>query len=195
MSRTDLNAPASESMLLVMDCQAPMLGAIADADSLLSRTAQALATARTRGAHVGYLHVAFEDSDYDKVPAANKVFAPLAQARFLRAGTPESQVHPDVAPLAGDTVVRKTRVGAFSTTDLEEQLRSKGVRTLFLAGISTSGVVLSTVRDAADRDYRLVVLSDATADPDPEVHRLLIEKVFPVQADVLTTADIASVLS
>lgn len=54
-----------------------------------------------------------------------------------------------------------------------------------LAGIATSGVVLSTVRQAADPDYRLVVLADGCLDPDPEVHRVLTEKVFPRQADVV----------
>jgi nicotinamidase-related amidase len=55
-----------------------------------------------------------------------------------------------------------------------------------LTGIATSGVVLSTVREAADKDYRLTVLSDGCADLDPEVHSVLMGKVFPRQADVLT---------
>lgn len=91
--------------------------------------------------------------------------------------------------------MRKTRVGAFSTTDLAEQLRKRGIDTLILAGISTSGVVLSTVRDAADRDFRLVVLSDACADPQPDVHALLMHKVFPSQADVITTGQLDKMLS
>jgi nicotinamidase-related amidase len=90
--------------------------------------------------------------------------------------------------------VRKTRVGAFSTTDLEQQLRDRGVDTLVLAGISTSGVVLSTVRDASDRDYRLFVLSDATADRDPAVHAFLIEQVFPRQAEVITLGELEELL-
>jgi nicotinamidase-related amidase len=87
-------------------------------------------------------------------------------------------------------VVRKTRFGAFSTTDLYASLRARDINTLVLAGISTGGVVLSTVRHAADEDYRIYVLADATADPDPEVHRVLIEKVLPYQADVITTDDL-----
>jgi nicotinamidase-related amidase len=54
-----------------------------------------------------------------------------------------------------------------------------------LTGIATSGVVLSTLREAADRDFRLTVLSDACLDADPEVHRVLVEKVFPRQSEVL----------
>jgi nicotinamidase-related amidase len=53
-----------------------------------------------------------------------------------------------------------------------------------LAGIATSGVVLSTLRQAADLDYQLTVLADGCLDADPEVHRVLLEKVFPRQAEV-----------
>jgi nicotinamidase-related amidase len=60
---------------------------------------------------------------------------------------------------------------------------------LVLAGIATSGVVLSTLRQAADLDYRLTVLADGCLDADPEVHRVLLEKVFPRQAEVVGIAD------
>ena len=55
------------------------------------------------------------------------------------------------------------------------------------SGIATSGVVLSTVRHAADADYRLLVIGDCCSDQDEEVHRVLLSKVFPRQADVVTT--------
>ena len=76
------------------------------------------------------------------------------------------------------------RVSAFAGSDLEVILRSLRIDTLVLTGIATSGVVLSTLREAADKDYGLVVLSDACLDADPEVQRVLIEKLFPRQADV-----------
>jgi nicotinamidase-related amidase len=91
-------------------------------------------------------------------------------------------------------VVRKTRVGAFSTTDLDQQLNDRGITTLILAGVSTSGVVLSTVREAADRDYRIYVLADASADRDPHVHAVLTEKVLPMQAHLITVADLPGLI-
>ena len=63
-----------------------------------------------------------------------------------------------------------------------------GVTTLILAGLQTSGVVLSTVRDAADKDYRLILLSDCIHDPDEELHAVLMGQVFPRQADIITVA-------
>ena len=113
----------------------------------------------------------------------------------MHADSPATAVHESVAPEPGDLLVRKTRVGAFSTTDLAQQLADRGIDTLILAGISTSGVVLSTVRDGADRDYALYVLSDATADPDASVHACLMEKVFPRQADVITVAQFEGLLA
>ena len=91
------------------------------------------------------------------------------------------------SPPSRGSVVTKRRVGAFSTTDLEVLLRANHITTLAMFGISTSGVVLSTVRWAADMDYQIIVVSDACADFDEEVHRVLTGKVFPGQATVVTT--------
>ncbi|HWF24091.1 MAG TPA: isochorismatase family protein, partial [Solirubrobacteraceae bacterium] len=63
-----------------------------------------------------------------------------------------------------------------------------------LAGISTSGVVLSTVRDAHDKDYRLIVLADLCADRDAQVHEVLTSKVFPRQAEVISGAELPGLL-
>ena len=92
-------------------------------------------------------------------------------------------------------MVVKKRVSAFSGSDLEVLLRSLDVTHLVLTGIATSGVVLSTLREAADKDYRLTVLADGCLDADEEVHRVLIEKVFPRQAEVVSVDEWASRLS
>jgi nicotinamidase-related amidase len=68
-------------------------------------------------------------------------------------------------------------------------LRANNIETLVMFGIATSGVVLSTLRHAADADYQLVVIKDCCSDRDPEVHRVLTEKVFSRQAKVITAAE------
>ncbi len=183
--------------LLVMDYQPAILGLVPNggADKLLDRANLALAFARANGITVGYVRVAFAEADYRAIPETNKSFFALsARPGFLQQDSAESGIDPRVGPAPEDTVVRKVRVGAFSTTDLETQLRRKRIDTLILAGISTSGVVLSTVRDAADRDYRLYILSDACADTDTEVHEVLMQKIFPRQAHVVTVADLPGLL-
>lgn len=90
--------------------------------------------------------------------------------------------------ISGDIVLTKRRLGAFAGTELEALLRSRGVTKLVLAGISTSGVVLSTLRWASDLDYDVTVLSDCCGDRDEEVHSMLMAKVFPRQATVINSA-------
>ena len=67
--------------------------------------------------------------------------------------------------------------------------------TLILMGHSTSGVILSTVRLAADPDYQLLVAEDACTDRDLEVHRLLMEKVFPRQGTVVSSKEMVEALA
>jgi nicotinamidase-related amidase len=184
----------ARSALLVMDYQVDIVQLAPEPDALVARMAAAIALARSAGVAVGYVRVAVTDADRAAVPDRNKSFSALATSDRLTDGTPGATIHPAVAPEAGDIVVRKIRVGAFSTTDLAAQLADRGIDTLILAGISTSGVVLSTIRDAADHDYRLIVLADCCADPDPEVHRILTERVFPRQADVVDSTELAGMI-
>ena len=181
--------------LLVMDYQQAIVEMIDDSDTLVARAAEAIDLLRARGGHVGYVRVAFTDADLENIPPTSGMGARIAAGpqAFLD-DSPTTQIDERVAPRVGDIIVRKTRVGAFSTTDLAQQLSDRGIDTLILAGISTSGVVLSTVRDASDRDYRLFVLADATADRDPSVHACLMEKVFPRQAEVIAVAELEELL-
>jgi len=190
-----LKIDAERAALLVMDYQNGIVGSIENSSALVATAKQAIHTARDRGVHVAYVHVAFTDAEFNAVPQNNKGFsAAKSSGRDFRVDSPATAIDERIAPKGGDIVVRKIRVGAFSTTDLAEQLRARNIDTLILAGISTSGVVLSTVRDAADRDYRLIVLSDACADPQADVHKLLMEKVFRRQADVINTAELEDLL-
>lgn len=181
--------------LLLMDYQAGIVERIDDPDDLIARAQKALAAARAAGATVGYVRVAFTDADLAAMPDG----APMARVKAMPPGSmdadaPSTQIDERVAPRDGDIVVRKTRVGAFGTTDLDEQLRARGVDTLVLAGISTSGVTISTLIEAHDRDYRLLVLADATADPDTELHASLIEGFFPKRAEMIEVGDLEVLL-
>jgi nicotinamidase-related amidase len=184
----------SQCALLVMDYQPVVLGPVSEADKLVGNAREAIDIVRRHGGRVGFVRVAFEDEEYAAVPATNRAFFGVAARRQLHASAPATALHPDLAPLRGDIVVRKTRVGAFNTTNLDEQLTNLGVTTLILAGLHTSGVVLSTVRDAADRDYRIVLLSDCIHDPDEELHAVLMGQVFPKQADIITVSELDALL-
>jgi nicotinamidase-related amidase len=177
----------TEQALLVMDVQNGIVERYGEGDeSLLSTLGQAVSGARAAGVAVIFVRVAFREGAPEVNPR-NAMFARLAGSPSMSQEAPETQVHAALGAHPDDIVVVKKRVSAFSGSDLEVVLRSLGVERLVLTGIATSGVVLSTLRQAADMDYGLTVCSDGCADSDTEVQRVLTEKVFPRQAEVTTT--------
>ena len=178
----------SNTALLVMDVQAGIVGMLPDSQSILVTTAKAIAHARAKKIPVIYVVVGFRQGG-PEISMNNKSFS-VSKERLAGANMEEfMKVHPDVAPTAGEVTVIKRRVSAFTGSDLEVVLRAFGVTHVVLTGISTSGVVLSTTREASDKDYRITILSDCCADGDEEVHRVLMTKVYPRQAEVLTSAE------
>ncbi len=182
-----------QTALLVMDFQQGIVGRMPDVGPLLERVRQAIADVREHGGTVGYVRVAFTEQDWAAIPA-RAMFSSVGQNRLMHHEDPSTAIHDALAPEPGDIVVRKTRVGAMFTTDLDQQLRDRGIDTLVLAGLSTSGVVLSTLIEATDRDYRLYVLSDGTDDPDPETRDVLLAKVFPRRAQIIDTGTLRALL-
>ncbi|MGW7424023.1 cysteine hydrolase family protein [Streptomyces sp. NPDC054813] len=179
--------------LLVMDVQQVVTDRF-EADDYLPRLATAIDAARAGGVPVIYVVVGFRPG-YPEISSRNKIFGAMpSRAAGLAGDAPATQVHPDVAPAPGETVVTKRRVSAFAGSDLDLVLRAGEIDHLVLTGIATSGVVLSTLRQAADLDFELTVLSDGCLDSDPEVHRVLTEKVFPKQAEVTTVDGWAATL-
>jgi nicotinamidase-related amidase len=173
----------ARSALLIMDVQPEIVARFGD-PGLTERLARAAAAARAAGVLVIYVKVGFRDG-HPEISPRNRLFAPIAQTGGFVEGL-SSELHPALAPQPGDVVLTKRRVSAFAGSDLDVVLRAGGFDALTLAGIATSGCVLSTLRQAADLDFSLTVLSDGCIDDDEEVHRVLCEKVFPGQADVLT---------
>jgi nicotinamidase-related amidase len=147
-----------------------------------------LSAARAAALPVIFVRVAFRDGA-PEVSARNQSFATHAKSDVFAENGHATQVHPRLVPLAGEIIVTKRRVSAFAGSDLDVVLRAQGIDSLVLTGIATSGVVLSTLRQAADLDFRITVLHDACADSDEEVHRVLTQKVFPRQASVMSAGE------
>ena len=178
----------NNTALLVMDMQTSILGRLPDSTTFISNVARAIEHARHKKLPVIYVVVGFRQG-LPEVSPNNKSFS-ANKASLASANMEEwSKIHPGIAPVNGDIIVTKRRISAFTGSDLEVVLRAFGIQHLVLTGIATSGVVLSTTREAADKDYRLTIISDCSADADEEVHRVLTTKVFPRQADVLTLED------
>jgi nicotinamidase-related amidase len=180
-----INSP-SKSALLVMDMQNSVVSRFVDNKKALLPFQKAIEAARSHAIPVIYVRVAFR-AGYPEISPRNKMFGGIA-SRTGSTAAPEAaiQIHESVQPRPDELIVTKVRVSAFAGSDLEVILRANQIDTLILSGIATSGVVLSTLREAADKDYALKVLSDACIDADPEVQRVLIDKVFPRQAEVVS---------
>ena len=185
-----LSLDPARTAVLSMDLQAGIVSIYVKDQELLARAASVLQRARASGMRIIHVQVGFRPN-LPEVSSRNLLFAAIKSSpqhqRLFR--SPTGAIHAAVAPEPDDIVVTKHRVSAFAGTDLEMILRANDIETLVLFGIATSGVVLSTLREAADADYRLVVIKDCCADLDPELNSCLLDKLFPAQAQILTASE------
>lgn len=136
---------------------------------VLANTAAAIAAARAADARVGYVRVGFSP-DYRECPPASPIFSGARANGIFQLGTHGTEVHPAVAPQAGDFDIIKHRVSPFYATSLEAILRANGIERIVLCGVSTNGVVHSGAREAHDRDYEVVILEDCCAGVTADEH-------------------------
>jgi nicotinamidase-related amidase len=191
---TKFSLDRKATAILAMDFQTLIVdGYAADKDLLMSRTAKLLGAARGAAMMVIHVVVGFRPG-YPDVSERNLSFRSIRESGRFAVGDVNAEIHAAVARRPDEIVVTKHRVSAFAGTDLEMILRANGIDTLVLTGVATSGVVLSTLRHAADADYRLLVVDDCCSDADAEVHRILMDKVFPRQAVVVQADEIIDAL-
>ena len=168
--------------LLILDFQIG-IGDQPYAKSAAQRAAAALRAGRARSLPVVFSKVKFR-AGYPEIADSNKAFALIKMKNLFPPDT--SKVISVLEPGHDEIVVDKDRFCAFSGNDLKEVLRAGGIRHLVMAGVATSGVILSTFTMAADEDYSLTILSDACADPKASLHEELMRNLFPRSATVLT---------
>ncbi len=179
---------AKKTAFLTLDFQKGILANFPNVDSAVSMAAKALEFARKN--HFLVIHVGLGFSEgHPELPDFESPFLRVKQNNLFVKGTPSAEFHGALIQ-SGELVVYKQRVSAFSDNDLQMILRARQIDHLVFFGVATSGIVLSTLRRAFDLDFRSVVLKDACLDSDPEVHRVLTEKIFPRQAWVATTEEL-----
>lgn len=177
-----------KSALLVMDMQMGILANYQNADEIAGNVSKAIETARSKNIPVMYARLGFRPG-FPEINQNNKIFSGIKEHIGNSSLEEFMKFHPSIAPKDGDVVVEKRRVSAFSGNDLDIILRAQGINHLILCGVSTSGVVLSTLREAADKDYKITVLADCYTDADAEIHKVLTEKVFVRQAEVVNLGE------
>ena len=160
-----LSCDPARAALLGMDCQTLLVSIYAKPqEPFLERCSIVLREARKAGMPVIHVKVGFRPG-LPEVATRNRLFASIKSSpehQKLFEG-PQGAIHPALGPEPGDLVVTKHRISAFPGSDLQMILRAKEIDTLVLFGIATSGVVLSTLLEACDADYRTVVIADCCA--------------------------------
>lgn len=187
-STIQMEQKTQNAALLVMDMQVGIIASFPRGAELVNANKKAIEHARAQNIPVIFITVGFRQG-VPEVSSNNKSFA-AAKERFANVDMNMfATVTPELGKKEDELQVMKRRISAFAGSDLEVILRAWGIQHLVLTGIATSGVVLSTLREAADKDYKLTVLADCCADADEEVHRVLTTKIFPRQADVMTVTE------
>jgi len=105
-------------------------------------------------------------------------------------GTKDVEVIPELAPLLGEPVLSNWIFGIFSNSGLEKILKENGVTTLVMVGVATDMAVLTSVLQAADLGYNLIVPSDASTSANPKAHDVAMNMMIPPMALVTTTEDV-----
>lgn len=181
----------NKTAFLVMDVQGGIVPRLKLPESFLPTLSKTINASRPHVAKIIYAAVAFRpghpEINLETSPAS---FVAAKKGNAFLSGSPDAMVHPSVAPQEDvDIFVEKKRVSAFAGSGLDFILRGLGVDTLVLTGLSTGGVVLSTVCDAADRDFKIVVLKDLCCDPDETLHEILMAKIFSKRGEVITAEE------
>jgi nicotinamidase-related amidase len=187
----------SHTAVLSMDMQNGIVAIYAaSAPEMVGRCADVLKAARSRNMPVIHIRVGFRPG-LPEMSTRNQLLGPIKSSdhhQQLFHGT-GGDIHPALGPEENDIVVTKHRVSAFVGTDLAMILRAQEIDTLVLFGIATSGVVLATVLEASDADYRLIVIKDCCIDMDADLHTSLVDKVFARRAMVVTAGEFVECLA
>ena len=191
-----LTLAPEETALLIADYYAEVMDTLAHAvdRKVVDKTRALQQAAREASLLVCYSATVFRPG-YIEISDRNKTFSQRKRSGQPAVSDPVRLIHPSVKPVDGEVVVGKHRVNALYGTDLDMTLRANDIHTLLILGYATSGVVLSTIRYAADLDYQLIVVEDCCSDQDPEVHDFLTQRIFPRQAEVVTSEEVIGALA
>lgn len=171
------------------------------ARAMVPKLVEALQICRSAGIKVIYTTHAHRRDGCD-MGLFDDIHPPVANRTAVVDGTPGVEIYPEVAPAAGEHVIKKHRYSGFFGTDLDIILREWGVDTVIISGTTTENCCHATARDAMYRNYRVVFLSDATATydypdcglgsmPNEQVHRATLVILAASTAHVMPVAEMA----
>jgi nicotinamidase-related amidase len=187
-----LSLDASTTALVLIDLQQGIVSrplAPYSGEQVVANGARVADAMRAKGATIVYVRVPLNELLH--LPADAPMRAPDAPSAPAEA----SELVPQAGMQPGDVFVSKRQWGAFYGTDLEQQLRRRGIQTIVIGGIATNFGVESTARQAFDQGYKLVFVEDATTSMSNEWHRFAVDNVFTRMGHVRTTQQVIDALA
>jgi len=182
----ELQLDPKKTALVLIDLQNAVLGmtpAPHSADKVVENSVKLANAFRAKGAPVVYVRV--DLNDFLKLPVDQP---PNLGDKPLPAVASEIAASAGFQP--GDILITKRHWGAFAGTDLEQQLKNRGIDTVVLTGISTNVGVESTARQGTGLGFAFVLVEDACSAQDAEQHRYAFEEIFPRLTRVRTTDEV-----
>jgi len=191
---TSLDVVSSTTALVLIDLQKGIVSrtlAPHSAANVVERSVRLARACRAKGGPIVAVHVTFSPD------GADRLRQPVDQAMVVPPGgfpADWSELAPEIAALHPEVTITKRQWGAFHGTELDLQLRRRGVTTIVLCGIATNFGVEMTGREAWQHGYNVVVAEDACSSMDLELHRFAIGRILPRIARVRSTAEILGAL-
>ncbi|MES2756566.1 MAG: isochorismatase family cysteine hydrolase [Pseudomonadota bacterium] len=197
--------PSDRPALLISECQRGVierelspfatLAEQAESRGIVDKIAALAAAFRAAGFPVFHLHVAHRP-DFADVPLTNVILARSVKQGRMRIGTP------DVETVAGLPIdprdvlhARGFSLVAFHGTDLDQQLRNRGVNTLVVCGVSSNVAVSGSALCGSDLGYQVLVPEDCVAGATAESHAFMVQQSLPLYSTITTGAAIADAIS
>ncbi|KVC70586.1 isochorismatase family cysteine hydrolase [Burkholderia ubonensis] len=181
----------AQTALVVMHYQTDILGLFPSvAPALLANTRKLCDAARTKGVGVYFANLRFSPG-YPEVSPLNRNGQGIKQLGLFI----DDRTAPELGQQASEPLITAHRASVFFGTDLEVRLSARGVDSLIMVGIASTGVVLSSVAYASDADFRLYTVKDCCYDPDQVVHDHLFSTAFDSRTTVLSLADALQLLA
>jgi nicotinamidase-related amidase len=193
--RLVLTIEPRRTAIVIIDLQKGIVGMPGGAPhskpAVIANAARLLAAARAAGAQPILVHVGGSPDGADRLkPTSDQAMRSTGQL------PPDwSELIPELDRQPGDIVILKRQWGAFYGTDLDLQLRRRGLTTIVLCGIATEIGVESTARDAYERGYELVFAEDAMTGMSAESHANSVERIFPRMGRALSTDAVIAALN
>jgi nicotinamidase-related amidase len=193
MAETSLTLEPKTTALLLLDLQKGIVGMPTQPRSgqdVVANAAKLTERFRALGGLIVHVHVAFSEDGQDALKPPTDA-PPMGGQR-----PPDwADFMAETAPKSGEIVITKRQWGAFYGTELDLQLRRRGIQTLVLTGIATNFVVESTGRDAYERGYAQVFVEDAMTSVSAEAHQTSVSFLFPRLGRVRSTEDVLAALA